>query len=331
MDLQSAIDVPFSAVAPDALPSYLADPAVLIIDLRPPAAHAHARLPNALNLSVPSTLLKRPLFSLQRLTAMLPSAASRKRFASYREATRILIYDADTATCNVSRLLSKFKNDGYQGELAWLRGGFHSVYCDHNHLIDTSPLDHDENGDHQDHRDTEAPILRTHSLPLHAFSISSTTVPNFPVSSRAVVNPFYDSIRQNFELADGTTDRIPLRLPTCVMNRLHDLPFPWLQRIASRADPKIITNKTETCRRSVLHIPPLSPVHDIPLSPALVPVESSDPLAMQFHSIELAEQRRLMNIMQHHSKHSGRCVDQSLILGFPFSITAGVEKGAKNR
>ena len=66
--------------------------------------------------------------------------------------------------------------------------------------------------------------------------------------------------------------------------------------------------------------------------------EGTEALAMQFYRIELAEQRRLMGVMEHHSKESGpsdsqptTAVNGSKPLKFPFSITAGVEKGAKNR
>lgn len=79
---------------------------------------------------------------------------------------------------------------------------------------------------------------------------------------------------------------------------------------------------------------------------------------MQFYRIELGEQRRLMGIMQHHSSESGRVLTSSSSgspsseevfeasvprarnrkprlsrteVSFPYSITAGVEKGAKNR
>ncbi|KAH9075747.1 hypothetical protein EDB83DRAFT_2515442 [Lactarius deliciosus] len=84
--------------------------------------------------------------------------------------------------------------------------------------------------------------------------------------------------------------------------------------------------------------------------------EGSEALAMQFYRIELGEQRRLMGIMEHHSRESGRVLEgeskgskskkrsklRSKGMGrssrgkhgsreFPYSITAGVEKGAKNR
>ncbi len=86
--------------------------------------------------------------------------------------------------------------------------------------------------------------------------------------------------------------------------------------------------------------------------------EGSEALAMQFYRIELGEQRRLMGVMEHHSKESGRIMDGAEKKGskskskrskqrskgagrssrgkhssrdFPYSITAGVEKGVKNR
>lgn len=80
--------------------------------------------------------------------------------------------------------------------------------------------------------------------------------------------------------------------------------------------------------------------------------EGTEALAMQFYKIELAEQKRLMGVMEHHSKESAPPPPDTVEsikrkgkgkgkkdkrrattepLEFPFSITAGVEKGAKNR
>jgi tyrosine-protein phosphatase 2/3 len=64
--------------------------------------------------------------------------------------------------------------------------------------------------------------------------------------------------------------------------------------------------------------------------------EGTEALAMQFYRIELAEQRRLLGVMEHHSKESGPtpALDKGKAPetpDFPFSITAGIEKGAKNR
>jgi protein-tyrosine phosphatase len=62
--------------------------------------------------------------------------------------------------------------------------------------------------------------------------------------------------------------------------------------------------------------------------------EGTEALAMQFYRIELAEQRRLMGVMERHARESGLCTNsgaKQASLSFPYSITAGIEKGTKNR
>lgn len=151
-----------------------------------------------------------------------------------------------------------------------------------------------------------------------------------PTLTRAVpFNPFFDNIRQNLELAGGITERIPLHIPAEVLSRCNDMPFEWLRDMVGR-------NAEET-------------------------VEA---LAMQFYRIELGEQRRLQGVMEHHSRDSGaawedhvrreqekhkrvsdrekakrKAKDNSLgdcegdveDTPFPYSITAGIEQGSKNR
>jgi protein-tyrosine phosphatase len=62
--------------------------------------------------------------------------------------------------------------------------------------------------------------------------------------------------------------------------------------------------------------------------------EGKETLAMQFYKIEVAEQRRLMGIMEHHTRETMVVTSDMGATppsNFPYSITAGVEKGAKNR
>ena len=347
----------FSSILPSSLIQWADDLNILILDIRPHAAYSSARIPHAISLSVPSTLLKRPLFSLQRLAAMLPSNNARTRFLAWPSASRILVYDADSQvigeSSNINGLLRKFKLDGFQGELAWLQGGFQAVWRDRREIIDTRPPTPDpENEDDADVHDKspQSSLLRTRRLPMAAFSLSSTTIHNSPnfnstgtnstkpltaVSQHSLsnpatsnfhpaYNPFFDTIRQNTELSHGITERIPLRLPRRVRCRIRDLPFPWLQNIASRAasTPSNHPNFSESSSDS-------SEDHE---SSAVNVEEGKEALAMQFFKIELAEQRRLMGVMEHHSRESGQS-GQFPPQGdpFPFSITAGIEKGAKNR
>ncbi|KAG6845293.1 hypothetical protein H0H87_011444 [Tephrocybe sp. NHM501043] len=370
---------PFDAVRPADLAVYIDDPATLVIDIRPHAAYADARLPRALSLSVPSTLLKRPLFSLDRLAAMLPSPAARHRFTLFRESSRILVYDADAnsipQSSNIHGLLRKFRAAHFDGELLWLRGGFSSVWREQRHLVDTGPQSepHDDDDDADDLSGSAPPagtsVLRTHHLPMSAFGLRSTTLSSASPLRPVASNPFFDAVRQNTELSHGITERIPLRLPHRVRRRINDLPFPWLRDIARRADrmPTAHHQHHHRVHMSMHMSNPNSPYttrtpyhlsspssaspsasasasasssfsdsSDSDAAPSAADVdEGSEALAMQFYRIELVEQRRLMGVMEHHSKESSgqHHLAPDILPGtnFPFSITAGVEKGAKNR
>lgn len=317
----------FTAATPSSVSGILNSPKVLVLDIRPYSAYAVARLPHAISLSVPTTLLKRPAFDLQRLATMLPSASARARFEAWNSASRILVYDADSSALtdgsNLLGLLRKFRSAGYTGDVAWLQGGMQALWRENRHLIDERSLhDEDEEGD--------AEVLRTRNLPQAAFQQTSTIIRSSPgsltlppsdlspqilqnaqtvgsqASRLAAANPFYDNIRQNIELSQGITERIPLRLSPTIVSRARELPFSWLRNIAKTAG------------------------HD----------EGTEALAMQFYRIELGEQRRLQGIMTHHSMQSGIAdeptTDDTLQEGkegkpFPYSIVAGVEKGTKNR
>ncbi|KAK0198083.1 hypothetical protein F5146DRAFT_1018098 [Armillaria mellea] len=306
----------FHAVQHSELAGLVNTPSVLFIDIRPHAQFSNARLPNALSLSVPSTLLKRPLFSLDKLASMLSSSSSRSRFLGWDTSAQIIVYDADSASLpdssNILGLLRKFANDnsGYSGKLCWLQGGFQSVWRDRRELIDQHPLVPDPTT-------TSAPpstSLNSNLLPTAAFRAPKRQSPSslragmsMPSLPHQPFNPFFDTIRQNVELSHGITERIPLKLTARAKQRIPDLPFAWLRNIALRTTSELETDVEE----------------------------SMESLAMQFYRIELAEQRRLMGVMEHHSRES---LVQNYnerkgvsVKPFPFSITAGVEKGAKNR
>lgn len=366
---------PFSSISPSTLLPYLSDPSTLILDIRPHAAHASARISRALSLSVPSTLLKRPLFSLAKLAQMLPSSTARSRFSTWTEASRILVYDADSAhlphNSNIAGLLRKFRTEGFTGELGWVRGGFQAVWREAREFTTTEQPSPEE-------EDTESGIatstLRTKLLPKAAFSVSSTInvgpaigateVSRLSQTVSRAANPFFDAIRQNVELSQGITERIPLRLPRRVRRRIGDLPFQWLREFTRRSairhpssSSRIPGSESESSDEPHSSDPD---EHDPEVE------EGTEALAMQFYRIELAEQRRLQTIMEHHSRESEmsatkkayprvgggntstipddqdagditertpvtKTTSHTLHSSFPFSITAGVEKGTKNR
>ncbi|KXN89809.1 Tyrosine-protein phosphatase 1 [Leucoagaricus sp. SymC.cos] len=295
----------FSTITPATLGPWTDDPTALILDIRAHAAYSTARVPCAVSLSVPSTLLKRPLFSLHRLADMLPSANARARFSSWRSASCILVYDADSSSVsessNIYGLLRKFKNDGFQGDLAWLKGGFQAVWREKRDIIDAHPPTPDVENDDDDDDVVNSPVLNP-TNPKRGPIARGATFPALPTPSQnqpqPAMNPFFDAVRQNLELSQGITERIPLRLPRRVRHPSEE----------SEDDENTASADVE---------------------------EGKEALAMQFFKIEVAEQRRLMGIMEHHTKETmivtsdvGATPSPS---NFPYSITAGVEKGAKNR
>ena len=179
--------------------------------------------------------------------------------------------------------------------------------------------------------------IRTIS-PISGLAIGSQAVPktsdgnSIPKVKLQPANPFFDNIRQNLELSHGgITERIPLGLAADVLCRATELPS-WLGNLANLPD-----------------------------------AECSEILANQFYRIELGEQKRLQAVMDFHSNGSGgswpktakhdsdqrgdawseRQVQDAAEVKrlaawsggtriledpyFPFSITAGVERGTKNR
>jgi hypothetical protein len=153
-------------------------------------------------------------------------------------------------------------------------------------------------------------------------SNSKGTGANFPAPQGKMqpANPFFDNIRQNLELSyGGGHERISLELPRETQERAGDLP-PWLKELATMPEQ-----------------------------------DSAERLAEEFYKVELGEQKRLQAVMDWHSKSSGQVVatapagqreldqkakaelsgwsggDASGENYFPYSITAGVERGTKNR
>ncbi|KAH8120741.1 hypothetical protein DFH11DRAFT_1561767, partial [Phellopilus nigrolimitatus] len=203
------------------------------------------------------------------------------------------------------------------------------LWRDHRHLVEECSVSDDDD-------ETEEPrFIRARDLPLAAFQQSTITsvhgrtqtnvspTPNFssafarapvltvqpsrPPSTRAAANPFYDNIRQNIELAGHYRAHSAPSFPT-VASRVRELPFAWLRDVVTTAGRD----------------------------------EGTEALAMQFYRIELGEQRRMQGVMAHHSTQGSDIVDVKEgevritedvqnDAPFPFSILAGIEKGAKNR
>ncbi|KAG8931720.1 hypothetical protein FRC01_000922 [Tulasnella sp. 417] len=382
------VSSPFKPFQPEDLADLVSNTSTLILDIRQHGQWKKARVCRAISLTVPSTLLRRPAFSLDKISTMLPNPRDREEFQNWPSASTILVYDADSASLsessNISAILTKIKAAGYSGELGYLYGGINSV------LLSSLPgvIDNSLPPDDVTAESTGSgnQFIAVRQLSMSAFQQGSTTnanerpepgdvaggAPGPATTKVSVANPFYDNIRQHLELSGGITERIPLFVPRKFLKRRGELPFKWLREIAlwagalSRANSagakpdssaQSATGTESTDRSSNSSANRLAKAHSD---------EGTEALAMQFYRIELSEQRRLQGVMQHHTRESGQLAkldaldrpgypssDQgtSLAAGkgdgtqdsgpdqrspgepeyFPFSITAGIEKGHKNR
>ena len=100
----------------------------LILDLRVYPHYASSRLKGALNLCIPTTLLKRPAFTVQKLADTFNSDQDKATFDKWRTAEYIIVYDATSALPKEAvtsfNVLKKFVAEGWKGKGLVVKGGF---------------------------------------------------------------------------------------------------------------------------------------------------------------------------------------------------------------
>lgn len=118
------------------LPSSLSLPipsSTLVLDLRTHALYSHSHLPTSIPITIPSTLLRRPAFTLAKLLPMLACDADRAALRDPKRYDTIIVYDQDGSQATVGEggvlvgLLNKFEKDGFVGKFSWVKGGFAAV------------------------------------------------------------------------------------------------------------------------------------------------------------------------------------------------------------
>lgn len=211
----------------------------LLLDVRVATHYAQARIQSALNLCIPTTLLKRATFDIQKLEKTLQTEEDQEKFSEWDCVKYLIIYDAASSekrdAMSAMNMFKKFTNEGFSKESYLLRGGFNAFAEAHPELVDTRsaaeraghPADTSSAGG----RPTFAPVIGGVSLPATA---------NNP-------NPFFSNIRQNMDLADGVG-----QMDIAVPNNMDEMTLPrWLRDATSRSDHgKGVANKFLSIERS---------------------------------------------------------------------------------
>lgn len=105
-------------------------PPLLLLDIRPHTAYLSERITGAINICVPSTLLRRPAFGIDRVAEGLP-AADQAVFEKWASASSIVVLDNESTSLveggGVASLLAKFDKAGFKGKLGWVKGGWYAL------------------------------------------------------------------------------------------------------------------------------------------------------------------------------------------------------------
>lgn len=201
----------------------------LILDVRPFAQFSHAAIKSALNLCIPTTLLKRPSFNIQRIKDTLAGSQETEVFSKWQQCTHIIVYDAGTTHMKDAQplinVLKKFTNEGWHGEPLILKGGFTDFSAKFPDWMEDRST---KNGSPSEG-------------PLSPGSMSAARAPPslargcFIPNSKVTPNPFFNNIRQATDLADGV-GQIPVRRPAEIADSVSKSLPPWLSSVCDPED-----------------------------------------------------------------------------------------------
>jgi protein-tyrosine phosphatase len=202
------------------------DSELLILDLRVSPQYAQSRIKGALNLCIPTTLLKRATFNLQKLQTTFQGAEEQERFAKWQNTHHIVVYDAFSSdkrdALSAQNMIKKFTNEGYSGSMNILRGGFNTFAARYPELVD---------------RSSAAPggtglALSASGGPGGGPSLAPVIGGVMLPAGSSAPNPFFNNIRQNQDLIGGV-GQMHIKMPA----ELDPQRLPqWLRAAAEPAD-----------------------------------------------------------------------------------------------
>lgn len=208
---------------------------ILLLDLRVATQYAMSHVTGALNLCIPTTLLKRPSFNVHKLADTFQDDEQRGRFENWRSSSYIIVYDnnssvlKDAAIC--TNTIKKFRGEGYEGTLYIVRGGyleFAKRFPNYTEAgVDNQSASNDGRGP------AVAPAVGGCPMPM-------TDKP---------ANPFFGNIRQNMDLIGGV-GQMQLKHPSKETSSAEDEYPEWLKEAVNEKDMgKKVAGKFEQIER----------------------------------------------------------------------------------
>ena len=200
---------------------------MLLLDLRVFPQYSQSRIKNALNLCIPTTLLKRPSFNLQKLKETFTKESERARFAKWKESKCIVVYDAYSSekkdAVSSINTLKKFSGEGWNGNCYILRGGFAQFSKDYPEAIDIKST--------QENQSSKINLSLGSSMPDVAPVAGGCVMP----ATKNAANPFFSNIRQNQDLIGGV-GQLSVKLPDEIKSDAKNYLPKWLDEAAAKDD-----------------------------------------------------------------------------------------------
>lgn len=202
--------------------------AFLLLDLRVFPQFSESRIKNALNLCIPTTLLKRPSFNIQKLQDTFTNDVEKERFAQWKNAKYIVVYDAFSSekkdATSAVNTLKKFTNEGWTGHSYILRGGFQEFSKVFPNLVDNRSSQTMQSS-------TKINLSLGTKMPEVAPVAGGCAMP--PTKNAA--NPFFSNIRQNQDLIGGV-GQMDLKMPEDLESKAATILPRWLLEAAAKDD-----------------------------------------------------------------------------------------------
>jgi protein tyrosine phosphatase len=207
----------------------------LLLDLRVFPQFSQSRIKGALNLCIPTTLLKRPSFNLQKLQDTFANEAEKARFSQWRQCQYLVVYDAFSSekkdAISAINTLKKFSSEGWNGSCLIVRGGFAEFSKKFPQFID--------------HKSSVGEMQSS------KISLSLGTGPGVaPVAggcamppTKNAANPFFSNIRQNQDLIGGV-GQMDVKIPEELSPEAQNLLPRWLVKAAAKDNHgKLVSEK----------------------------------------------------------------------------------------
>jgi protein tyrosine phosphatase len=218
-----------------------ADEQTLILDLRVSTQYAQSHIRDALNLCIPTTLLKRPSFNVQKLAETFKDDGQRARFGNWRSSKYIIVYDNNSTQLKDAticlNMVKKFQAEGYEGITYVIRGGMSeftqrfSSYVEAG--VDSQKVSNSTTATGADGPKV-APVIGGCPMP----------------TADKPANPFFGNIRQNMDLIGGV-GQFPIKHPKRATQNTEQHAFPqWLKTASEEKDQgKMVSKRFEQIER----------------------------------------------------------------------------------